>query len=303
METAPDTYFRYFPISPRDEDWGIHVTTAGYVKIAPGGDYPPPGHPKGYAFYWQNGRILPEFQLHYIPRGGGVFESETGGRKKVEAGNVFLLFPGEWHRYTARETTGWHEYWVGFGGQYAMRLLRKGFLSPRRPVLRLREEHALLDLFTGIIGEMRAERIGFSQILGATTALILAIVHAATRAGSGVDTHAEAVIRRAKTLLHERVDQPIELEWVADELRVGSAWLRRNFSHHTGLPLHQYHLQLRINRAMHLLSGTAAAIKEVAAQTGFDDAHYFSRVFKKKTGSSPEVWRRLYQANHRGGTE
>jgi AraC-like DNA-binding protein len=299
VKTTPDTYFRYFPVSPRDEDWGIYVTVAGYVKIAPNGIYPPPGHPKGYAFSWQNGRILHEFSLHYIPCGSGVFESESGGRKKIEAGSVFLLFPGEWHRYKTQAATGWHEYWVGFNGEYAKRLLRKGFLSPRKPVLKLRDEHALLDIFTGMIGEMRAERRGSTQILGANTSLMLSIIHAAARAKGDVTSHSEAVIRRAKTLLHDRVDQAIELDWVAGELRVGSAWLRRNFSYHTGLPLHQYHLQLRINRAMHLLSGTSAAIKEIAMQTGFKDAHYFSRFFKKKTGSSPEVWRKLYQTNQR----
>lgn len=303
MESPPDTYFRYFPVSPMDEDWGMYVTTAGYVKIVPGGEYPPPGHPKGYALSWKHGRILHEFQLHYITRGGGVFESETGGRKEIKAGSIFLLFPGEWHRYRTHAATGWHEYWVGFGGEYAKRLLRKGFLSPRTPVLRPRAEHALLDLFTGMIGEMRAGRVGFSQILGATATLMLAIVHAAARTGGTIDTHAETLIRQAKVLLHERLDQSVALESVAAELRVSSAWLRRHFSHHTGLTLHQYHLQLRLNRAMHLLSGTADAIKEVAAQSGFEDAHYFSRIFKKKTGSSPENWRRLYQASHRGEIE
>ena len=82
MDTVPETYFRYFPASPLDEDWGIFVTTAGYVNIAPGAKYPPPGHPKGYAFDWQHGRKLHEFQLHYITRGGGIFESRTGGRKR-----------------------------------------------------------------------------------------------------------------------------------------------------------------------------------------------------------------------------
>jgi len=262
-----------------DEDWGIHVTTAGYVSIEPGAEYPPPGHPKGYAFFWQHGRILHEFQLHYITRGAGEFESETGGKKQIETGNIFLLFPGEWHRYMADPASGWREYWVGFGGAYATRLLRKGFLSPRTPVLKPRAEHALLELFTGLIGEMRAERLGFAQILAATTSLMLAMVHAAARAGESVDTHAETVIRRAKALLHERLNQPVELKALADELQVGYAWLRRNFRYHTGLALHQYHLQLRINRAMHLLSGTTVAIKEVADQTGFEDPHYFSRVF------------------------
>lgn len=301
VEKAPDTYFRYFPISPMDEAWGIYVTTAGYLNVSPGSLYPPPGHPKGYAFFWQDGRILQEFQLHYITSGGGEFESTTAGRKQIESGTIFLLFPGEWHRYTAHADTGWREYWVGFGGQYATRLLRKGFLSKQNPVFRPRDEHSLLDLFTGMIGEMRAERIGFSQILGATASLMLAIVHAAARAGDSSDSRAGAVIRKAKALLHERLYQSIELERVADDLHVGYAWLRRNFRHHTGMALHQYHLQLRLNRAMHLLSGTTAAIKEIANQTGFDDAHYFSRLFKKKTGSNPEAWRKLYQAKDPGG--
>jgi AraC-like DNA-binding protein len=295
-ETPPETYFRYFPVSPMAEDWGVYVTTAGFVRIAPHAEYPPIGHPKGYAFDWENGRKLHEFQLHYITRGGGTFESKSGGEKQIETGSVFLLFPGEWHRYKARKETGWDEYWVGFGGEYATRLLRKGFLSSHIPVLKILDEHALLDLFTSMIGEMREERIGSAKILGATAALMLAVIHAGTRGGHRVDTHAEAVIRRAKSLLRKCLDHPIELEQLAGELRVSSAWLRRNFRHHTGLTVRSYHLQLRLNRAMYLLSGTSATIKEIAAQTGFEDAHYFSRVFKKQTGRSPETWRQLYQA-------
>src|SRR5437870_11253 len=129
MQLPPETYFRYFPISPMDEDWGLYVTTAGYVKVAAGGTYPPPSHPKDYALTWRNGRILHEFQLHYIMSGEGIFESKTAGRRKISSGSVFMLFPGEWHRYTTNKATGWHEYWVGFDGQYARRLFRKGFLS------------------------------------------------------------------------------------------------------------------------------------------------------------------------------
>lgn len=63
---------------------------------------------------------------------------------------------------------------------------------------------------------------------------MLAVVHAATRAGGRIDTHAEAMIRRAKALLHEHLEQPVALERAAHELRVSAAWLRRNFRHHTG---------------------------------------------------------------------
>jgi len=303
MKSAQDTYFRYFAVSPMDEDWGIYVTTAGYVNVPPGGAYPPPGHPEGYEFFYQKGRVLHEFQLHYVTRGGGDFESASAGAARIEPGTVFMLFPGEWHRYTATPATGWYEYWVGFGGQYATRLLDKGFVSRTNPVFRPRDENPLLDLFTGLISEMRAERIGSSHILGATASLMLATVHAGARAGEASDTHAETVIRKVKSLFHERLDASLKMEQVAEELHVGYAWLRRIFRDHTGLALHQYHLQLRLNRAMNLLSASPASVKEVACQTGFDDAHYFSRMFKKKTGSSPEAWRRVYEAREPAGPD
>jgi AraC-like DNA-binding protein len=295
MKSALDTYFRYFPVSPTDEDWGIYVTTAGYVNVPPGGSYPPPGHPEGYEFFYQKGRVLHEFQLHYITRGGGDFESASAGPARIEPGMVFMLFPGEWHRYTSWAATGWYEYWVGFGGQYATHLLQRGFVSRAHPVLRPGNEHALLDLFTGMISGMRREGAGSSHILGATASLMLATVYAGARSKDGGNTHAETVIRKVKALFHERLDAPLKMEQVAEDLHVGYAWLRRIFHDHTGLALHQYHLQLRLNRAMNLLGGSLITVKEVAHQTGFDDAHYFSRLFKKKTGSSPEAWRNLSQ--------
>jgi AraC-like DNA-binding protein len=288
-----NTYFRYFRPSRSDRDWGIFVTTAGYLKAASGSSYPPKGHPREYEFSWEAGRTLHEFQIHYIARGSGVFESEGGGKHVIEAGSVFVLFPGVWHRYTIRPPMGWDEYWVGFSGQYADRLLQKGFLTPSQPVIKPRDEHSLLELFTQMFSEMQTERTGFSQIIGSITASMVANINAFSRSQQSNYTRSQAVIERVKSLLCERLEQTVDLHELADELRVGYAWLRCEFRRHTGLALHQYHLQLRVNKAMALLSGSDTTIKEIGSQTGFEDAHYFSRIFKRKTGYAPEDWRRL----------
>jgi AraC-like DNA-binding protein len=292
MNAEPDTFFRYFPVNRRDQDWGLHVTCAGYVKIPPGSTYPPPGHPTGYDFVLEQGRVLREFQLHYIARGRGVFESESAGKKRIETGSAFLLFPGEWHRFHSDTKTGWDEYWVGFSGDTAKRLLRKGFMSATKPVLAPRGDHPLLDHFTGIISEMRLERAGFAQIIAATTTLMLATIRAAARPLRNTATRAEAIIRRAKKILHQRLDRVVNLTALAQELGVSSAWLRLHFRKHTGLPVLKYHLQVRINAAMHRLRATDDSIKEIAAQCGFADAHYFSRAFRKIKGCTATEWRR-----------
>jgi transcriptional regulator GlxA family with amidase domain len=54
---------------------------------------------------------------------------------------------------------------------------------------------------------------------------------------------------------------------------------------------HQYLLELRIVRARSLLAETELPVKEIAAQTGFGDELYFSRLFRQKLNLTPSQWR------------
>ena len=57
----------------------------------------------------------------------------------------------------------------------------------------------------------------------------------------------------------------------------------------------QYHLQLRLNSARDRLKNTRLPVGEIAQQLGFESAQYFSRIFKQKTGRTPNSFRRQYQ--------
>lgn len=92
MKTSAASLFHYFPISKRDKNWGLYVTTAGEARIAAHTVYPPTGHPKGFDFDWQHGRVLEGFAVVYISSGGGKFECKPNISTSVEAGHAFLLF-------------------------------------------------------------------------------------------------------------------------------------------------------------------------------------------------------------------
>ena len=49
-------------------------------------------------------------------------------------------------------------------------------------------------------------------------------------------------------------------------------------------------VQFVINKAIELLETTNLNISEIARMLGFDDSLYFSRVFKKETGTSPKKY-------------
>jgi len=74
-------------------------------------------------------------------------------------------------------------------------------------------------------------------------------------------------------------------------LGVSYSWFRKTFAAHTGLSPHQYLLEFRIVCARNLLTGTELSVKEIATQTGFEDEHYFSRLFRQKLNCAPRQWR------------
>lgn len=296
MRDAPKSFYRYLLADSQDRDWGIYATSAGYVDIAPGAPYPPAGHPKRYTFQWDQGRELDEVQLHFIARGSGLLEHGRAGARREQAiapGQAFILFPHVWHRYAPRPETGWFEYWIGLKGETLERLLQHGFFTPAQPLFAPADTGPLLRLFSDAVACLRHHSVGTPRLLGSLALLILAELQTgAVVPPTAGGKRTEQLVHETKLMLGQHLDQELDLEQLARQLNVGYHWLRRAFKQETGQSMHQYRLQLRLNRARALLKNTDTTIEQIALQTGFDSPFYFSQLFKRKTGCSPRDWRR-----------
>lgn len=91
--------------------------------------------------------------------------------------------------------------------------------------------------------------------------------------------------------LNSNFTQSITLKDVAESLCVSETHLIHKFTSQVGISPMRYLQQIRIEAAKRLLIATAMPINEIAAQVGFDDPLYFSRVFKQKMGTSPSSLR------------
>lgn len=100
-----------------------------------------------------------------------------------------------------------------------------------------------------------------------------------------------AWLKRARDLIHDRVDQPITLSEVAREVGVHPAHLARTFRRFYHRSLGAYLRGLRIDRASRVLTERTASLSEVALQAGFYDQSHFTRVFKRHTGMTPAQFR------------
>lgn len=294
MKPETASFYRYFPVSRRDQNWGLYATTAGEMRVPPHSEYPPAGHPRGFDFDWQHGRVLDGFALLYISSGRGKFESRINSAMKVdtiEAGHAFLLFPGVWHRYTPNSETGWFEHWIGFDGEMPRRWLRHRFFSPNNPVVKIGAEDTVLATFSRITQAIRANRPALQQILAGASDDLMGQFYSAQQAQSAVDVQNPNVIERAITRIQDDFQRDLNMKLLAQELSVSYSWFRHTFTAHTGLSPHQYLLELRLVRARTLLAETNLSIKEIALQTGFEDELYFSRLFRQKLNVTPSQWR------------
>ncbi len=100
----------------------------------------------------------------------------------------------------------------------------------------------------------------------------------------------------AMEYIHEHYTEPIQLSSVAEAAKVSPAYLSRLFSELLQCTFIDYMTSLRIEQAEKLIREARMNIKEVAFAVGFQDANYFSKIFRKITGLPPSV----YAAEERG---
>ncbi len=149
----------------KDKDiWKMSVSSIGFQSTKFLDSYPPKGHPFGYTFNPERGRILDEFSLIYITKGRGTFQSVNCSEKKITKGDVFLLFPKEWHTYRPAKDIGWNEYFVTFQGEYFNKLLNKIF-QPNDPIIHIGINEQIVKHFLEMLDCAKAQSSIFLKCL------------------------------------------------------------------------------------------------------------------------------------------
>ena len=288
-----DNYFKYLNITPVEERWGLYVTTVGYSKIEPNDNYPKQEHPQSHQLTWNRGRILNDYYLIFISKGKGLYDSAHTEPLEISAGTCFFLYPGVWHRYKPDPKIGWEEYWVGFNGYYAKQLMNSGFFDSQDPFIQLGLNQDVLILFRDLISMVQASLTGYPQQIAGTVLQLLGIINNIAQHHEYHNDPVGKLISKAKFIIQESFEDNLNMEKLAYELPMGYSAFRKAFKRITGQSPNQYHINLRLERAKNLLNTTTLNINEIANQTGFDSVFYFSKLFKKKNGLSPNVFRKL----------
>lgn len=93
--------------------------------------------------------------------------------------------------------------------------------------------------------------------------------------------------------IQEHFQEDVSIHDISARFNINPNYFSQLFKKEVGMTFTEFVTTLRVQLACELLIQTDLPISEIAEKAGYEDYFYFSRVFKKLTGTSPSLYRNL----------
>lgn len=229
----------------------------------------------------------------------GMIELQVREEKRLlTPGDGALIFPFEPHCYTYNETMSCERFIAGFDPRYYGEfrdLFLHGeiktpfFTAEQMADVRPFDRQAYIDLCTEYPPRTALEKMGRRADFASLLAKVIPLC------GVMMDDRCdEALYRAAIAFCAEKFANPqLSVEDVAGALNISRTKINKLFSEkHHGVK--EYINNCRVQYAEMLLRNGNMSVAQVAEESGFAEVRTFNRVFKKKNGLSPSLFRKSH---------
>lgn len=96
--------------------------------------------------------------------------------------------------------------------------------------------------------------------------------------------HTESLNEAVIAFLKKEYMKKLDSDTISKEFQVNYDYLNRIFKKYTGSSIGRYLARYRVDKAKELLVSSDLNFYEIGSRVGYDDPHYFSKLFKKNTG-------------------
>ncbi|WP_162309357.1 helix-turn-helix domain-containing protein [Cohnella abietis] len=117
-------------------------------------------------------------------------------------------------------------------------------------------------------------------------------LHQLTRQQSEESSEQGLLLRRIQDRLKEQAAMPYNREWLREWTHYHENHAAALYFKQYGISPHDYFLECKLELAKRLLVDSKKAVSEIAECLSFGSIHYFSRLFKSRTGLSPLAFRK-----------
>lgn len=166
------------------------------------------------------------------------------------------------------------------------------------PNLSIERDEVMLGLACALLPALKkpeqASALFFDHVF---SAMALHLAHSCRAGASGGPVMAKGLLpwqmRRVTEILMENLAADISLQELADLCGLSATYFARAFKLATGIAPHSWLMHQRIEKSKAEMLRTDAPLTAVALTCGFADQSHFTRVFTKRNGISPGMWRRM----------
>ncbi|MBQ9087080.1 MAG: helix-turn-helix domain-containing protein [Clostridia bacterium] len=205
---------------------------------------------------------------------------------RIGAGDAVLFPPRCHYRYTYEGGEPLSYLWVHFTGSYALSLLEECALTPLPRCIATRDGVGISGAFRRLFDVFECTHSLQKQELAcALQQVILTVAKSVSLKSEG---------RRFETslrYLHASYQKKISIPALARMENLSHSRYVVLFRKQMGMSPMAYVVGLRMSAACELLHSTDLPVKQVGVLVGYADAHFFSKLFKKHVGMSPQSYR------------
>ncbi|WP_171056355.1 helix-turn-helix domain-containing protein [Paenibacillus sinopodophylli] len=99
------------------------------------------------------------------------------------------------------------------------------------------------------------------------------------------------VVTACQRFIYNHIYEELTVAQLAEKMHLNANYLSQLFKKETGLPIHAYILQEKVEEAKKLLLSSELTLSEIWARLHFYDQSHFTKTFKKHAGVTPKKYR------------
>jgi len=232
------------------------------------------------------------FVLVYCIKGCGKAKINTI-EYEIRVGEFFFIPKNTPYSYQAALTNPWTIYWFEFDGDTADSMLQLFFAHTKSYKGYLMYNQERIQLFDVIYKNLKR---GYSKHI--LMLLNMSLLHFLSSFIFNIQTKAnhkdknQEIANAAIDFMTKNLYKSLALKTIVQHVNVSVPHFSSLFKSKTGVSPLDYFNQLKMQRACEYLEYTDMLVKEIAFKLGIEDAQYFSRIFSRVMGMSPNTYRK-----------
>ncbi len=271
-----------FSVSPNEELLGLRLYQYGWEQCAPLHSFGP--------------FVRNHYLFHYIISGRGILDSnvsaDTTRTYHLEAGQGFLISPGQINTYCADREEPWKYVWLEFDGIQAAGYLDAAGLGAAQPIYRSGSAAASEELRDTMLYIASHPKASMLHQIGHLCLFLDALIQSSsTRRDTQESQLRDFYIQEAVTFMEQNYQREISVEEIADVCKLNRSYFSKLFKQCKGCPPQEFLIRLRLSKAAEMMKTTSLSIGDIAAACGYPNPLHFSRSFKQHYGVPPREWR------------